>query len=185
MVRALFSGVPSSLTGLLPMVLLLLMGCGRSPPRGEIKRVDAYGIQLETPSGWTGGDAGGVYEVHSPDGTGRVRIAPLEGVSSASGLKEGQLLSGTGATVTRRLLPTSPVKIGPMVGERARFATSDRRVYEVIALLVPLGNERKGVVLIQTSVSAEVAERDPSAVDALFSSLRQSIQFIGSTSGPG
>jgi len=183
MVRALFPGVPS-LTGLLPLVLLLLMGCGRSPPRGEVKRIDAHGIQLETPAGWTGGGAGGIYEFHSPDGTGRVRIAPLEGASGATGLKEGQLLSGTGATVVKKLSPTSPVKVGSMTGERVRFSTSDRRVYEVVALAVSSGADRR-VILIQTSISAEHAERDPGAADALFAALRQSIQPVGSTSGPG
>lgn len=183
MVRALFAGVPS-VTGLIPLVLLLLMGCGRSPPRGEVKKLDAHGIQIETPAGWTGGGAGGIYEFHSPDGTGRVRIAPLEGATSATGLKEGQLLAGTGATVTKKLLPTSPLKVGSMTGERIRFATSDRRVYEVLALAVTNG-DRRSVVLIQASVSAEYAQQDPAAVEALFSAFRQSIQPVGSTSGPG
>lgn len=180
MVRAL---IPS-LAGLLPLVFMLLVGCGRSPPRGEVKRLDAHGIQIETPVGWTGGGAGGIYEFHSPDGTGRVRVAPLEGASSAAGLKDSQLLAGTGATVTKRLLPTSPLKIGQLSGERIRVATSDRRVYEIIALSVPVG-ERRSVVLIQTSVAADLLEKDPAAVDALFSALRQSIQLVGSTSGPG
>ncbi|MCU0653844.1 MAG: hypothetical protein MUF64_00660 [Polyangiaceae bacterium] len=180
MVRTLFP----SLAGLLPLVMFLLVGCGRSPPRGEVKRIETYHLQLETPAGWTGGGAGGIYEFHSPDGTGRVRIAALEGASSAVGLKDAQWMAGTGATIHKRLLPTSPVKIGALVGERTRVAASDRRVYEIIALSVTLG-ERKAVVLIQTSVSAEHAEKDPAAVDALFTSLRQSIQASGATSGPG
>lgn len=185
MVRSLLPTDISSLIGLLPLILFLLVGCGRSPPRGEVKRLEAYAIQLETPKGWTGGGAGGIYEFHSPDGTGRVRVAPLDGVSTAAGLKESQLLAGTGATVTSKVLPTSPMKIGPVTGERARFAASNGRVYEVIALLVPVSGGRKSVVLIQTSVSAEFAQQDPGAADALFASVRQSIQFVGSTSGPG
>jgi hypothetical protein len=178
MVRALFP----SLAGLLPLVMFLLMGCGRSPPRGEARRIEAHHLQIETPAGWTGGGAGGIYEFHSPDGTGRVRIAGLEGASSAVGLKDAQLLSGTGATVVKRLLPTSPVKIGTLVGERIRVATSDHRVYEVIALAVSAG-EKKAVVLIQASVSSEHAEKEPSAADALFTLLRQSIRPL-SGSGP-
>jgi hypothetical protein len=180
MVRTL---VPS-LAGLLPLVMFLLMGCGRSPPRGEVKRIEAHLLQIETPKGWTGGGAGGIYEFHSPDGTGRVRIAGLEGATSAVGLKDAQLLAGTGATVVKRLLPTSPVKIGALVGERIRVATSDHRVYEVIALAAPPGGDRKGVVLIQASVSAEHADTAPAAVDALFASLRQSIQTLRPNSGP-
>lgn len=180
MVRTLFP----SLAGLLPLVMFFLVGCGRSPPRGEVKRIEAHHLQIETPVGWTGGGAGGTYEFHSPDGTGRVRIAALEGATSATGLKDAQLLSGTGAIVSKRLLPTSPVKIGAMVGERIRVATNDHRVYEVIALAVQSG-DRKTVVLIQASVSEEHAEKDPAAVDALFTSLRQSIQAMGPTSGPG
>lgn len=173
-----------SLAGLLPLVMFFLVGCGRSPPRGETKQIDAHHLQIETPVGWTGGGAGKTYEFHSPDGTGRVRIAALEGATSAIGLKEAQFLTGTGATVRKKLLPTSPIKVGTMMGERIRVATSDHRIYEVIALAVSMG-DRKTVVLIQTSVSEEHAEADPAAVEALFTSLRQSIQPMGSTSGPG
>ncbi|MCS6898862.1 MAG: hypothetical protein NZX77_03725 [Polyangiaceae bacterium] len=148
-----------------------------------MRRIEAHRLQIETPAGWTGGGAGGTYEFHSPDGTGRVRIAGLEGVSGAVGLKESQLLAGTGATVVKRLLPTSPVKIGVLMGERIRVATSDQRVYEVIALAVPVG-EKKAVVLIQASVSADHAEKEPAAADGLFTMLRQSIRPLGASSGP-
>jgi hypothetical protein len=178
MTRTSLLGHVPVLAGFLPLVLLLLVGCGKSAARGEVKKLDMYAIQLETPAGWTGGGAGGTYEFRSPDGTGRVRVAALEGASSASELKDAQLMAGTGAVATSRVLPASPTRVGPLHGERARFMGSDGRLYDIVALTVPV-NGKKMVVLVQTSTSAEHASSESSAVESMFSRLRQSIQYIG------
>lgn len=177
----LFGHVPA-LAGFLPFVLWLLVGC-RGSPQGEVKKLDVYSIQLETPAGWTGGGAGGTYEFRSPDGASRVRIAALDGVASASGLKDAQLMAGTGATITSKVLPASPTRAGALHGERARFIGNDGRLYDIVALTVPFQGKTT-VVIIQTSTSAENASQEPVAVDELFSRLRQSIQYTGSEKVP-
>lgn len=167
-------GIPA-LAALLPLVLALLVGsCSRGPSRGEVRKLDEYALTVETPVGWTGGGAGGTYEFRSPDGTGRLRIARLDGVVSTAGMKDAQLLSGTGAVPSGRQLPTSPTKIGTLSAERGRFAASDGRTYDVVAVATP-----KGVVLFQASVGAEHATEDAAAVERLFTGLRQSIQYTG------
>lgn len=168
-------GIPA-LAVLLPLVLALLVGgCSRGATKGELRKLDEYALVVETPLGWTGGGAGGTYEFRSPDGTGRLRIARLDGVASAVGLKDGQLLAGTGALPSGRQFPNSPTKIGPLSAERGRFTVNDGRIYDVVAVSVPKG----GVVLFQASVAAERANEDSAAVERLFTGLRQSIQYTG------
>lgn len=166
-------GAVPALAALMPLVLLLLTSCMRGPARGEPRKLDEYALSVETPAGWTGGGAGGTYEFRSPDGTVKLRVAPLEGAQSASGLKDAQLLAGTGAAATERLFPTSPTKIGPLSGERGRFKANDGRIYDVVAVQVT-----RGVVLFQTSVAAERATDGSGDVDRLFTTVRQSIQLL-------
>ena len=162
------------LAALMPLVLMLLASCSRGPTRGEQRKLDQYALTVDTPAGWTGGGAGGTYEFRSPDGTVKLRVAPLEGATSATGLKDAQLLAGTGATATDRAFPTSPTKIGPLSAERGRLTANDGRVYDVVAVQVP-----RGVVLFQTSVAASRASDGSGDVERLFTALRQSIQFLG------
>ena len=166
-------GVPA-LAALLPLVLLLLVGCARGPTRGEPRKLEEWGLTVETPAGWTGGGAGGTYVFRSPDGTGRLRVAPLDGATSVAGLKDAQLVAGTGATATGRVFPTSPTKIGTLSAERGRFSANDGRVYDVVAVQVP-----RGVVLFQTSVAADLAADGSGDAERLFTTLRQSIQALG------
>jgi hypothetical protein len=171
MTRSFLQGI-GYLPGLLPLLLLLFAGCGRGAPRGETRALEPHGLQVETPGGWTGGGSGGIYEFRSPDGTARVRIGPLEGTMVVGGLKEQQLLSGTGVTSVSRSFPISPTKVGPLVAERGRFITSDGRIYEIVAVQ----NPGHAVVLIQTSVSGEFAKSAPEDMERIFSNVRQSIQ---------
>jgi hypothetical protein len=165
-------GVPAWAV-LWPLILALFAGCGRGQSRGETRKLDEYALTVETPSGWTGGGSGGTYEYRSPDGTGRLRIAPVEGGASLAGLKDAQLLAGTGAQPVTKVFPTSPTKIGTLSAERGRFAANDGRVYDVVAVQTP-----KGVVLFQTSVSSERASESSADVEKLFTTLRQSIQLM-------
>ena len=155
------------LRALLPIVLLVI-GCAKPADHGDVRKIEQHGLQVETPRGWTGGGAGGTYEFRSPDGTSRIRIVAVDGPLGS--LKEPQLLSGTGATATSRMLPTSPTRIGSLSAERARFATSDGRVYDVVAV-----QTARDVVLVQTSVTSERSSSDPEEVERLFRSVRQSI----------
>lgn len=179
MTRALLISGLGSLAGFLPLVLLLLTGCAKAPSSGPAQKLGEHGVEITLPSGWTGGRAGGTYEFRSPDGGGRVRVGKLEGATTASGLKDAQLLSGTGATAVKRVLPPSPHKVGALVGERAQFVGGDGRLYEVLALLVP----KHGVVLVQTSVPDGEAGAEGSGADALFSKIRHGVR-VAAASGP-
>jgi hypothetical protein len=163
----------SLLRGLLPFLALLFLGCAKPTEPAETRKLESVGLAIETPAGWTGGGAGGTYEYRSADGTGRVRVARLEGATSPSALKESQLLTGTGAQATSKLFPTSPTKIGALVAERARFSASDGRVYDVVAVQTP-----HGVLLVQTSVTAERLTQDAEGTERLFTSVRQSIKLL-------
>lgn len=156
--------------GLLPILLLLLGGgCSRDAAQGDTRTFAEHGLSVRTPKGWTGGGAGGTYEFRSADGTARLRIGRLDGAAAVGGLKDAQLLAGTGAVATARSLPPSPTKAGPLPAERARFTANDGRIYDVVAV-----QTSKGVVLFQASVSAEHASAE-GGVESLFAGIRQSI----------
>ncbi len=183
MTQSTLLGPMPTLAGLLPLVLFLLVGCTRTAPRVQARRLDLHAIQIETPAGWTGGGAGGTYEFRSPDGAARVRVAALEGAVSATGLKDAQLMAGTGAAVREKIHPASTTRVGELQGERARLRGSDGRVYEVVALAVPQAGGRRSVVLVQTSVSAEHASQQASDAEAIFAQIRHSIAHLGAASG--
>lgn len=170
MVRYVPHGVLGPWLSLLPAlaVLLSLVGCGRGDERADIRKLSEYGLSVATPGGWSGGGAGGTYEYRSPDGGAKLRIAPLEGVAAPTNLKDTQLLAGTGVTPVSRNLPPSPTRVGALPAERGRFTGNDGRVYDVVAV-----QTAKGVVLFQTSVSAD---RPTAEAERLFNAVRQSIQ---------
>ncbi|HEU4535826.1 MAG TPA: hypothetical protein VFS00_16990 [Polyangiaceae bacterium] len=179
MLRALtaLSELRPSLAGLLPFFMLFSVACARSsssPP--EARALERYALRLETPAGWTGGVAGGTYEYHSPDGVGRVRVSRLEGAAAVAGLKDAQLMAGTGASPSARIAAPSAAKVGPLPALRARFAGSDGRVYDVVAVQVPAAGG-PAVVLVQTSVPAGDAEHR--AGESLFALVRQSLRYEG------
>lgn len=172
MLRYVPQGLLGTLLSILPAVALLLSlsGCGRGGEPTEIRKLAEYGLSVATPTGWSGGGAGGTYEYRSADGSAKLRIAPLDGVASTVGLKDAQLLAGTGVTPVSRNLPPSPTRVGPLSAERGRFTGNDGRVYDVVAVQTP-----KGIVLFQTSVTADRATS--AEVERLFSTVRQSIQL--------
>ena len=171
MLRYVPHGLLGALLSLLPAVALLLSlaGCGRGDDRTEIRKLAEHGLSVATPAGWTGGGAGGTYEYRSADGSARLRIAPLEGATATAGLKDAQLLAGTGVTPVSRNLPPSPTRVGALPAERGRFTGNDGRVYDVVAV-----QTQRGVVLFQTSVTADRATS--AEVERLFTMVRQSIQ---------
>jgi len=89
-------------------------------------------------------------------------------VTTIGSLKDPQLLAGTGATLVSRNLPPSPTRVGKLAAERGRFTCNDGRVYDVVAV-----QTAKGVLLFQTSVSADRAAEESERV---FNAIRHSIQ---------
>jgi hypothetical protein len=175
------------LAGLLaPFFMLFSVACTRSaPPEPEPRSLARYALRLETPAGWTGGVAGGTYEYHSPDGLGRVRVARLEGAAAVAGLKDLQLMAGTGASPAARIAAPSPTKVGPLAALRARFSGSDGRVYDVVAVQLPAAaGAPASVVLVQTSVTSDYAAEHNAAVESLFALVRQSLRYEGAAPAP-
>jgi hypothetical protein len=187
MLRALtaFGGL-RPLAGLLPFFVLLSVACTRSSsPAPETRALDRYALRLDTPAGWTGGGAGGTYEYHGPDGVGRVRVGRLEGASAVAGLKDAQLLAGTGASPAARVAAPSPTKVGPLAALRARFSGTDGREYDVVAVQLPAAaGAPPTVVLVQTSVTADYLAGHGAAVEALFALVRQSLHYDGGAAAP-
>ncbi|HEU4412745.1 MAG TPA: hypothetical protein VFS43_46305 [Polyangiaceae bacterium] len=170
------------LAGLLaPFFMLFSVACSRSSSPGpEPRALERYALRLDTPAGWTGGVAGGTYEYHSPDGLGRVRVGRLEGATGVAGLKDVQLMAGTGASPSARIAAPSPTKVGPLPALRARFSGGDGRVYDVVAVQLPgAPGAPPSVVLVQTSVTADYAAEHNAAVESLFALVRQSLRYEG------
>lgn len=164
------------IAGILPVLLVMLaVACKGSSHPTELRRLDPYPLQLDTPAGWTGGGAGGTLEFHGPDGSGRVRVGRLEGAVTLQGLRDAQLLSQTGANLTDVHAKASPTRINGVPALRARLAASDGRVYEVVAVQLP----GVGVVLVQASLPADAAADEGGEGARLFSVVRQSLKYTG------
>ena len=164
------------LVGVLPALLVMLsVSCKSSSQPTDLRKLEPYALQLETPSGWTGGGAGGTFEFHAPNGAGRVRVGKLEGVTSLNGLREAQLLAQTGATVTDVQSKPSSAKINGTSALRGRILGSDRRVYEVVAVQLP----GVGIVLVQASFPVDTASDEGGDGANLFALVRQSLKYTG------
>ncbi len=164
------------LVGVLPALLVMLsVSCKSTSQPTDIRKLEPYALQLETPSGWTGGGAGGTFEFHGPDGAGRVRVGKLEGVTSLSGLRDAQLLAQTGASVTDVQSKPSPAKINGISALRGRLLGSDRRVYEIVAIQLP----DTSIILVQASLPVDAATDDAGNGAKLFALVRQSLKYTG------
>jgi len=154
---------------------MLSVSCKGAARPSDLRKLEPYALQVETPAGWTGGGAGGTFEFHGPDGAGRVRVGKLEGITSLNGLREGQLLAQTGASVADVQSKPSPAKINGISALRGRLLGSDRRVYEVVAIQLP----GVGIVLVQASLPADAASDDAGEGAKLFALVRQSLRYTG------
>jgi hypothetical protein len=153
---------------------MLAVSCKGSSQPTELRKLEPYALQLETPVGWTGGGAGGTFEFHGPDGAGRVRVGKLEGISSLSAIRDGQLLAQTGANVADVQAKASPAKINGVPALRARLLGTDRRVYEVVAIQMP----GAGIILVQASLPESAAADDADGA-RIFALVRQSLKYTG------